>query len=327
LQTTLSPATPLETARPRGTDISIATDRRRRWQNLITGTIVFGPLLAVAWVAIAALGGHFVSWDTLVVASAFYVVTVLGVTVGFHRLFTHHSFVARRPLKVALAVAGSMSLQGSLIGWVATHRRHHMFSDQPGDPHSPVWPAHRRSSRLAGFVHAHFGWFFAREDSVRERFAPDLLADPDLVWVDRLFVPLCIASLALPFVIGYLLTGTMGGAFGVLLWAGVLRIAFLHQVTWSTNSVCHMFGRRPFRSNDRSTNFAPLALLSMGESWHNAHHAFPSLARHGVDRNQLDLSAILIRRFEKLGWVSRVRWPDPARLETKRISVSSARPS
>jgi stearoyl-CoA desaturase (delta-9 desaturase) len=130
-----------------------------------------------------------------------------------------------------------------------------------------------------------------------------------------------------PFGIGYLLTGTIGGAFGVLLWAGVLRIAFLHQVTWSTNSVCHMFGRRPFRSNDRSTNFAPLALLSMGESWHNAHHAFPSLARHGVDRNQLDLSAMLIRRFEKMGWVSRVRWPDPARLDTKRISVSPARPS
>jgi stearoyl-CoA desaturase (delta-9 desaturase) len=260
-----------------------------------------------------------VSWPTLAVAAGFYLVTVLGVTVGYHRLFTHHSFVARRGLKISLAVAGSMSFQGSVIGWVATHRRHHMFSDLPGDPHSPVWPKHHPFGRTRGFLHAHFGWFFAQEDTPRTRFAPDLLADRDLVWVDRLFVPLCVATLALPFGIGYLLTGTLGGAFSVLLWAGVLRVAFLHQITWSTNSVCHMFGRRPFRSNDQSTNFAPLAVLSMGESWHNGHHAFPSSARHGVDPRQLDLSAMLIRRFEKIGWVSRVRWPDAARVEARRL--------
>jgi stearoyl-CoA desaturase (delta-9 desaturase) len=183
-----------------------------------------------------------------------------------------------------------------------------------------VWPAHHPFQRLRGFYHAHMGWFFAHEDTPRARFAPDLLADRDLVWVDRMFLPLCIATLALPFGIGFLLTGTLGGALAALLWAGVLRVAFLHQITWSTNSVCHMFGRRPFRSNDRSTNFAPLALLSMGESWHNAHHAFPSLARHGVDRHQLDLSATVIGVFERIGWVSRVRWPDAARLDTRRVA-------
>jgi stearoyl-CoA desaturase (delta-9 desaturase) len=300
--------------------VEMPSARRLRWQRGLTGLIIFGPLAAVVWALAQAVGGHFVSLPTLAIAAGFYLFTVLGVTVGFHRLFTHRSFVARRPLKIALAVAGSMSFQGSVIGWVATHRRHHMFSDQPGDPHSPVWPEHHPFDKTRGFLHAHMGWFFKHEDTPRTRFAPDLLADPDLVWVDRLFLPLCIATLALPFGIGFLLTGTIGGAFAVLLWAGVLRVAFLHQVTWSTNSVCHMFGRRPFRSGDRSTNFAPLALLSMGESWHNAHHAFPSLARHGVDRHQLDLSAMVIGRFEKLGWASRVRWPDKARIDERRIT-------
>ena len=300
--------------------VELPSARRRRWQQVLTGVIVFGPLVAVAWALTTALRGHFVSLPILATAAAFYLFTVLGVTVGFHRLFTHRSFVARRGLKVTLAVAGSMSFQGSIIGWVATHRRHHMFSDQPGDPHSTVWPEHRPLQRLRGFLHAHVGWFFAHEDTPRARFAPDLLADRDLVLVDRMFVPLCIATLALPFGIGFLLTGTLGGALAALLWAGVLRVAFLHQITWSTNSVCHMFGRRPFRSNDRSTNFAPLALLSMGESWHNAHHAFPSLARHGVDRRQVDLSAMVISAFERMGWVSRVRWPDAARVDARRIS-------
>jgi stearoyl-CoA desaturase (delta-9 desaturase) len=228
--------------------VELPSPGRRRAQQFLTGVIVFGPLVAVAWVVAAALGGHLVALPTLAVAAAFYLFTVLGVTVGFHRLFTHRSFVARRPLKIALAVAGSMSFQGSVIGWVATHRRHHMYSDRAGDPHSPVVPEHHPFGRTRGFFHAHMGWFFAHEDTPRHRFAPDLLADRDLVWVDRLFVPLCIATLALPFGIGYALTGTLGGALSVLLWAGVLRVAFLHQITWSTNSVCHVFGRRPFRS-------------------------------------------------------------------------------
>lgn len=299
------------------------TARRLRWQRVLTGVIVFGPLVAAACVIVAAFGGTLVSWSTLAVAAVFYVVTILGVTVGYHRLFTHRSFVPRRGLKIGLAIAGSMSFQGSVIGWVAMHRRHHMFSDTPGDPHSPSWNGSRALSGVRGFLHAHAGWLFAHEDTPRRRFAPDLLADRDLVWVDRMFLPLCVATLALPFGIGYLLTGTIGGALSVLLWAGVLRIGFGHQITWCTNSVCHVFGRRPFQSNDESTNFAPLALLSMGESWHNAHHAFPALARHGVDRHQLDVSALVIRGFEKLGWVGRVRWPDPARLDAHRVPATT----
>jgi stearoyl-CoA desaturase (delta-9 desaturase) len=290
-------------------------------QRIVTGIIVFGPLAALAFVAMQALGGGMLSVPNVCLAAVLYLVSVIGITVGFHRLFTHRSFEAGRVLKILLAIAGSLSLQGSIIGWVAAHRRHHMYSDRSGDPHSPVRPKSQSFGRLRGLAHAHIGWFFQRDTTSQERFAPDLLADRDIVLIDRMFVALSVATLALPFAFGYVLTGTVGGAFAALVCAGVLRIAFLHHVTWSTNSLCHTFGRRPFRTKDSSANFAPLAVLSMGESWHNAHHAFPSLARHGVDRHQLDISAELIRVFERLGWATRVRWPDPARLDARRTTT------
>jgi len=289
-------------------------------RRLLTATIAFGPFAALIYVLFRAIGGHSLSAHNLVLAAAFYVVSALGVTVGFHRLFTHRSFEARRPLKIALAVAGSLSLQGSIIGWVADHRRHHMFTDRPGDPHSPVRPDSQVFGRLRGVVHAHLGWFFKDNFTSRDRFASDLLADRDLVLIDRLFIPLSALTLVLPFALGYALTGTIAGAFAAFIWAGVLRIAILHHVTWSTNSICHVFGTRPFRTSDASTNFSPLAVLSMGESWHNAHHAFPSLARQGVDRGQLDISAEVIRVFEKLGWATGVSWPDRARLQKRRVA-------
>jgi stearoyl-CoA desaturase (delta-9 desaturase) len=313
----LPPPPPDLLAHPAAPD---APRRKSGLQLLLTGVIVLGPLAAIACVAIAALNGQMPSLASVGIALAFYVITALGVTVGYHRLFTHRSFVARRPLKISLALAGAMSMQGSIIGWVAAHRRHHMFSDRAGDPHSPVRPASQHFGRVRGLLHAHLGWLFREEDTSKERFAPELLADRDIRIIDRLVLPLNIATFALPFAFGYLLSGTLGGAFAALLWAGVVRVACLHHVTWSTNSLCHVFGRRPFRTTDASTNFAPLALLSMGESWHNAHHAFPSLARHGVDRRQLDVSAELIRLFERLGWATRVRWPDRGRLDERRVA-------
>jgi stearoyl-CoA desaturase (delta-9 desaturase) len=294
--------------------------RKSGLQLLLTGLIVLGPLAAIAYVVVAALNGQRPSLQSIALAVGFYVITALGVTVGYHRLFTHRSFVARRPLKISLALAGAMSMQGSIIGWVAAHRRHHMFSDRAGDPHSPVRAVSQRFGRVRGLLHAHVGWLFREEDTSKQRFAPELLADRDILLIDRLVLPLSIATFALPFGLGYLLSGTLGGALAALLWAGVVRVACLHHVTWSTNSLCHFFGRRPFRTTDASTNFAPLAVLSMGESWHNAHHAFPSLARHGVDRRQVDVSAELIRVFERLGWATRVRWPERARLDERRIA-------
>jgi len=288
-------------------------------RQFFSAFVAVAPLVTAVFVIVRAIGEP-VPWLNLILLTAFYFVIAHGVTIGFHRLFAHRSFEARRPLKIALAVLGSMSFQGSLIGWVADHRRHHRYADRPGDPHSPVWRSGERVAGWRGLLHAHITWVFANPATPRAEFAPDLLADPDLVLVDRLFVPCCIATLAVPFGLGYALTGTLGGALGALIWAGVLRVSLGHQLTWSINSICHRFGTRPFRTRDRSTNFAPLALLTGGESWHNAHHAFPTSARHGVDRGQLDTSARLIRWFEHLGWASQVRWPDRLQLDARRMT-------
>jgi stearoyl-CoA desaturase (delta-9 desaturase) len=290
------------------------------YRKVLSLLIAVGPPVAAAIVTVRAIGEP-VPWLNLILLTAFYFVIAHGVTIGFHRLFTHRSFEARRPLKIVLAVLGSMSFQGSIIGWVADHRRHHRYADRPGDPHSPIVKAAAALSGWRGMLHAHVSWVFDNPHTPRAEFAPDLLADPDLVLIDRLFVPCCIATLALPFGIGYALTGTLGGAFAALLWAGVLRVGLGHHLTWAINSVCHRFGRRPFRTRDRSTNFAPLALLTGGESWHNAHHAFPTSARHGVDRGQLDTSARLIRWFEQLGWASQVRWPNRMQLDARRVAL------
>jgi stearoyl-CoA desaturase (Delta-9 desaturase) len=293
--------------------------RAPRHRKFFSAFVALAPPIAAVAVTVRAIGEP-VPWLNLILLTAFYSVITHGVTIGFHRLFTHRSFEARRPLKIVLAVVGSMSFQGSLIGWVADHRRHHRYADRPGDPHSPLWSAGRRLGGWRGFLHAHVTWVFDNPATPRAEFAPDLLADRDLVLVDRLFIPLCIATLALPFGLGYALTGTLGGALGALLWAGVLRIGLGHNLTWAVNSVCHRFGTRPFRTRDASTNFAPLAMLTGGEAWHNAHHAFPTSARHGVDRGQLDSSARLIRWFEQLGWASEVRWPDALQLQARRVA-------
>ena len=299
----------------------------RRWihavQSALTAVIAFGPILTLA-VVLTGIADVTLALSSLIVAVVMYLVIGHSVTIGFHRLFTHKSFEAKRPLKIALAALGSMAFQGSIIGWVADHRRHHVFADQPGDPHSPSQRETGNPSRFAGLWHAHIGWFFKHESTSRPQYAPDLIADPDIVLIDRLFVPLCVLTLTLPFAVGWLVSGTFLGGVATFVWAGVLRVGIFHQITWSTNSICHRFGKRPFRTSDESRNFAPLALLSFGESWHNAHHAFPASARHGVDRHQVDTSAALIRMFERLGWVSRVRWPDPTRLDGRRVANLSS---
>jgi stearoyl-CoA desaturase (delta-9 desaturase) len=293
----------------------------RVWpQRTFTAVLVIAPAAALAVIFSRVLSDG-LAWQDILIAAAFYVVVGHGVSVGFHRLFTHRSFEARRPLKIALALVGSLSLQGSLIGWVAEHRRHHMFTERPGDPHSPVRPSTQPFGRLRGLWHAHVGWLFETGNASPQRFAPDLLADRDIVIIDRLFIPFAVLTLLLPFGLGYAITGRLSGAIALFLWAGVLRVGLLHHVTWATNSLCHSFGRRPFATRDASRNLAPLALLSMGEAWHNAHHAFPSLARHGVDAHQLDTSAILIRIFERMGWATQVRWPDPVRLAARRVAL------
>ncbi len=273
----------------------------------------FLPLLAVV-LAVPFAWGWGLGWRDIAIAAVFYVISGMGITVGFHRYFTHGSFKANRGLKILLAISGQLAVQGPVIIWVADHRRHHAFSDREGDPHSP-WAYGESVPALArGFWHAHMGWLFDRDNTNAARFAPDLLADRDIVRQDRLFWLWTTISIVGPGIVGGLVSWSFAGALTAFFWAGLIRIALLHHVTWSVNSICHMIGERPFAARDKSANFWPLALLSFGESWHNLHHADPTCARHGVLRGQLDISARTIYFFEKLGWATKVRWPNPTRL-------------
>ncbi len=302
----------------------VQTPAQRTTQLTVTAVLVAGPFAGLA-VAVWLLWGHGVGFADIGLAVLFYLLTGFGVTVGFHRCLTHRSFTARPALRVALAVAGSLSFQGEVNGWVAVHRRHHAFTDRPGDPHSPYRYGTGPAGQLRGVLHAHAGWLFGSDPTSRQTYAPDLLADPAMRAISRAFPVLCVASLALPFAIGWAIGGARGALLAVL-WAGLVRILLLQHVTWSVNSLCHLLGSRPFttRRYDRATNLWPLALLSLGESWHNTHHSDPSCARHGVDRGQLDLSAGLIRLFERAGWASGVRWPDAARVDRRRCRAADS---
>ena len=293
--------------------------------RLITALLVVGPVIGLA--AFFWLGwGHVVSLGDVILAVVLYLITGFGIAVGFHRLFAHRSFKARRALKVALAVAGSAALEGSVISWVAIHRRHHMFSDQPGDPHSPDRYGSGFGNTLRGFAWAHVGWLFASDPTDSRRFAPDLLRDPDMCTVDRMFPFLAVGSLVLPFALGWLIFGTLAGALTAFFWAGLIRMALLHHVTWSINSVCHLWGRTPFATTDHSTNVAALSVVSFGENWHNFHHSAPASARHGVLPHQYDPAARLIRIFEQAGWATRVRWPTPEQIVALTSKQSEMKP-
>jgi stearoyl-CoA desaturase (delta-9 desaturase) len=275
--------------------------------------VPFAGLAAAVWLA----WGHGLGWADLLLAAVGYLVTGLGVTVGFHRLLTHRSFTAARPL----AVAGSMSFQGDVIGWVAIHRRHHAFTDRPGDPHSPYRYGTSMRGQLRGLGHAHMGWLLRDDPTPPARYAPDMLDDRSMRAVSAAFPALCAASLALPAGVGWLIGGTWQAALAGLLWGGLARVFLLQHVTWSVNSLCHMVGNRPYstRRHDRATNLWPLALLSLGESWHNGHHSDPGCARHGTRPHQVDISAAVIGVFARLGWATGVHWPDPKRLAARRL--------
>jgi stearoyl-CoA desaturase (Delta-9 desaturase) len=277
--------------------------------------VPFAALLAavpIAW-------GWGLSWVDIALGTVMYVVTGLGITVGYHRYFTHGSFRTGRALKIALALAGSLAIEGPVIRWVADHRRHHAFSDREGDPHSPWRYGETVPALVKGLWHAHTGWLFDREHTNERKYSPDLLGDPDIARISGAFRALVGVSMLLPPLLGGLLTWSWQGAVSALFWASLVRVALLHHVTWSINSICHALGRRPFASRDRAGNVWWLALLSFGESWHNLHHADPTCARHGVLPGQFDISARLIWLFERFGWATQVRWPKADRLAARRI--------
>ena len=270
---------------------------------LVVGPVVGLVAVLSAWPALRPDLG-----DGLLFAMIF-LVSGLGVTIGYHRTFAHRALRPRRALKVVLALGGSTALEGGVIAWVAVHRTHHRCSDGAGDPHSPVGRGEGAIGVIRGFAHAHLGWMLRPHQPGLAEQVPDLTSDPDLVAIDKLFPIIALATLAFPLLIGWALHHSLAGALTTFVWAGLLRVGLTHHVTFSINSVCHIWGRQPFDTADQSRNVWWLAPLSLGESWHNNHHAFPRMARHGLGRGQLDLSAIVIRQFERLHWADAVHWP------------------
>jgi stearoyl-CoA desaturase (delta-9 desaturase) len=265
--------------------------------------------------AIALLWNDLVSPADLAIATVMYLLTAIGITVGFHRLLTHRSFQTSKSIEYAFAVLGSMAVQGPAISWVADHRKHHAHTDEEGDPHSPH-VGHDGGVRgvLAGLWHAHSGWLMSTQGRADwKRYAPDLYEDPGMRAISRHFVLLVLLSLAIPTLAGYAVSGTLAGAATGLLWGGLVRIFFVHHITWSVNSVCHFLGSRRFDTDDRSTNVFWLALPSLGESWHHNHHAFPRSAVHGLRRWEMDPSAMIIGVMERLGLARNVIRISPQR--------------
>ena len=292
------------------------------FQRVLVGLFVAIPLAALV-ASIPLLWGWGLGWHDVIIALVFYWGSGLGVTVGYHRYFTHGSFKAKTGLRVALAIFGSLAIEGPVITWVSDHRRHHKYSDKEGDPHSPWRYGEDWKALTKGLVFAHIGWLFDPNKTSKEKFSPDLLADRRIKGVDAWFPGLVAASLLLPALIGGLWGMSWHGAITAFFWGSLVRIALLHHVTWSINSICHTFGREDFEVRDKSRNVAWLAIASFGESWHNLHHADPTCARHGALKGQLDPSARVIWALEKLGWAYDVRWPDEIRLSAKRPATAT----
>ena len=286
----------------------------------VTGLITVVPpalLVLAGW----QMWNHELRWRDIGILVLMYVPIGLGVTVGFHRLLTHRSFKTSPALRGVFTVLGTMAVEGPVISWVADHRKHHAYSDRLGDPHSPhVDHGGGWRGALRGLAHAHVGWLFDHQQrGARERFAPDLLADPVVEFVDRTFLLWSLLGLAIPFALGFLIGGSVAAGLEGMLWGGAVRMFLLHHVTYSINSLCHFFGRRRFATDDQSRNLAWLAPFSLGEAWHNNHHAFPTSAFHGMGRHEVDFSGLLIAALERAGLVWDVQRVASARQAAKAL--------
>ncbi|MFC3865203.1 acyl-CoA desaturase [Alcaligenes aquatilis] len=260
---------------------------------------VWGPTVGFATAVVFSL---IVGWRMLdfVLFASMYGLTCFGVEGGLHRLFSHRSYRVPEWLRASIGILGCMAAQGPILFWVATHRIHHAFTDTSEDPHSPVPGIFTGRSWLFSLWHGHVGWLFSVKRKNWAGFVPDLFESRLILWVNAHYWSWIFLGLLIPTLIGAAIDG-WEGAIGGLLWGGFARIFILDHVTWGVNSLCHTFGRRPYSTNDRSTNLAWLALPSAGGSWHNNHHAHPALAYNDHRPWQLDPSAWVIRLLGRLG--------------------------
>jgi stearoyl-CoA desaturase (delta-9 desaturase) len=295
--------------------------RLERNANIAAVVIPFLGVIAAG----ALLWNHFLGPRDLAIFAVMYFLSAMGVTVGFHRLLTHRAFQTRPWLRHTLAILGSLSLQGPVIDWVADHRKHHTFTDEEGDPHSPhAGQGAGLTGMVRGLWHAHVGWLFQTHGQASsKRFASDLLEDDTMRRINRSFPLIALLSLAIPFLLGFALSGgsLVGGGLSALLWGGLVRIFLVHHITWSINSICHFFGSRRFQTDDQSTNVFWLALPSLGEAWHHNHHAFPQSAFHGLRWYEFDPSGWLILGLERVGLAWDVVKVTPERAREKLAAV------
>ena len=284
------------------------------------GTILF-PFLGVIAAVVVTWQFGWMGWPFLALLVVGWLLTAMGITIGYHRLLTHNAFRTYRPLKVIWAGLGALAVQGSPLVWCAVHRRHHEKSDQDGDPHSPRLAGKGFLGMIRGLVHAHMGWLFSPYWSrdLLKRYVPDLLRDRWIVAIDRTYLLWVVASLAVPAALGWLLTGSALGALLGLIWGGLVRIFIAHHITWSINSICHVFGRRHFHTTDNSRNNLVCGILALGEGWHNNHHAFPTSARHGLFWWQFDFSWLVIRAMARVGLAWDLVLPSPEMLKRRRL--------
>jgi stearoyl-CoA desaturase (delta-9 desaturase) len=281
---------------------------------------VFGPIAGLL-AAVVLLWNTLVGVEALAITAVMYLLTGVGITVGFHRLFTHRSFETVTAVRAVLAVLGTMAMMGPITKWVANHRKHHTFSDEEGDPHSPHLTGHGGlRGAIGGLWHAHLGWILGEERAAPERYARDLLADPVIGFVNRTTPLWIVTGLMLPFAAGFAISGTLAGAAIALLWGGAVRIFLVHHMTFAINSLCHFTGGRRFDTDDHSRNVRWLAPITLGESWHNNHHAFPTSAFHGLRRWEVDPGGLLISGLERLGLAWNVKRVSPERQALKQAA-------
>lgn len=306
-------------------DITVNSPAFQKLQKRVAAATIILPFLGTL-IALGLLFWVPISAVDIALLLVMYVATTLGVTVGFHRQFAHRSFKAAPALRVTLAILGSMAAQGNLIYWVATHRRHHQYSEGEGDPHSPYVHDGKLLSRLRGLWHSHLGWMLDSQMTNTVKFTKDLMRDPAIRRVNDLYALWVVLGLLLPAAIGGLLTMSWMGALTGFLWGGVVRMFLAHHAMWTSGSTAHLIGTRPFSTRDMSTNNALLAVPNLGEAWHNNHHAFPSSAIFGLHWWQIDIGGMFIRLCAALGWAWDVRKPSKAMIADKKTGAAPPGP-
>jgi stearoyl-CoA desaturase (Delta-9 desaturase) len=322
----LTPARSWATTEKTDSPAEHAHDRMPRLQQIVMFFSVVGPFIGLI-AAIALLWTHGrIGWPEVLAMVVMYSLTGFGVTIGFHRLLTHRSFETPKPIRIFLAICGSAAAQGMAIRWCATHRRHHQVSDQDGDPHSPHLHGDGPLDMLRGMWHAHVGWCFAADREDLGRSVSDLLNDPSMLLVDQLYFLWVGLGLLIPAVALGLYAHSWHGFVSGLIWGGLLRVFLMQHVTWSINSVCHVWGTRPFHSADHSANNFPIAIVSLGEGWHNNHHAFPTSARHGLRWWQIDTTYMVIKAMSWVGLAHNVRTPSNTAMQAKLKQLSPPKP-